>query len=299
MNKMRKVLSSILAFLMVLSFVQMPAKVSAAEVSAEAKALAGQLIKYYETHQESAQTDIERVLDEMEAIDPGYAEVWDGIMDYWTVVNTPGFANEDKVPEGLPTDDSLCIVILGYALNSDGTMKPELIGRLQAGLNVANQYPNAYVCVTGGGTAAGNKEVTEGGLMGDWLLENGLAPERLIRETRASDTVGNARYTYDILATTYPTVDKVVIVTSDYHIPRGSILYQSKFLTEAYLTGGREIKVIDNSGNETGSNGYENLSLQVSGVASITGVSKASSVPALAVLESFEARLLSPLSRSS
>ena len=299
MNKMKKVLSSILAFLMVLSFVQMPAKVSAAEVSAEAKALAGQLIKYYETHQESAQTDIERVLDEMEAIDPGYAEVWDGIMDYWTVVNTPGFANEDKVPEGLPTDDSLCIVILGFALNSDGTMKPELIGRLQAGLNVANQYPNAYVCVTGGGTASGNKDVTEGGLMGDWLLENGLAPERLIRETRASDTVGNARYTYDILATTYPTVDKVVIVTSDYHIPRGSILYQSKFLTEAYLTGGREIKVIDNSGNETGSNGYENLSLQVSGVASITGVSKASSVPALAVLESFEARLVSPLSRST
>lgn len=299
MNKMRKVLSSILAFLMVLSFVQMPAKVSAAEVSAEAKALAGQLIKYYETHQESAQTDIERVLDEMEAIDPGYAEVWDGIMDYWTVVNTPGFANEDKVPEGLPTDDSLCIVILGYALNSDGTMKPELIGRLQAGLNVANQYPNAYVCVTGGGTASGNKDVTEGGLMGDWLLENGLDEARLIRETRASDTVGNARYTYDILATTYPTVDKVVIVTSDYHIPRGSILYQSKFLTEAYLTDGRKINVIDNSGNETGSNGYENLSLQVSGVASITGVSKASSVDPLSVLESFEARLVSPLSRST
>ena len=77
----------------------MPVKVSAAEVSAEAKALAGQLIKYYESYQESAQTDIERVLDEMKAIDPGYAEVWDGIMDYWTVVNTPGFANEDTVPE--------------------------------------------------------------------------------------------------------------------------------------------------------------------------------------------------------
>ena len=284
---------------MVLSFVQMPVKVSAAEVSAEAKALAGQLIKYYESYQESAQTDIERVLDEMEEIDPGYAEVWEGIMDYWTVVNTPGFANEDTVPEGLPTDDSLCIVILGFALNSDGTMKPELIGRLQAGLNVANQYPNAYVCVTGGGTASGNPNVTEGGLMGDWLLEQGLAPERLIRETRAGDTVGNARYTYDILSTTYPTVDKVVIVTSDYHIPRGSILYQSKFLTEAYITDGRKINVIDNSGNETGSNGYENLSLQVSGVASITGVSKASSVDPLSVLESFEARLVSPLSRST
>lgn len=288
MNKMKKVLSSILAFLMVFSLVQMPVKVSAAEASSEAKALAGQLITYYKNYQESAQTDIERVLDEMEAIDAEYAKVWEQIMDYWTVVNTPGFANEDKVPEGLPTDDSLCIVILGFALNSDGTMKDELIGRLQAGLNVANQYPNAYVCVTGGGTASGNPNVTEGGLMGDWLLEQGLDPNRLIRETRAGDTVGNARYTYDILSTTYPTVDKVVIVTSDYHIPRGSVLYNSKFLTEAFATGGRKISVINNSGNETGSNGYETISLQASGVASITGVSAASSVT-LSNLVSFTA----------
>lgn len=290
MNKMKKILSSILAFLMVLSLVQMPAKVSAAEASSEVKALAGQLITYYNNHQESAQTDIERVIDEMAELDADYAQVWADIMDYWSTVNQPGFANEDTVPEGLPTDDSLAIVILGFALNADGTMKDELVGRLQAGLNVANAYPNAYVVVTGGGTAANNPNVTEGGLMGDWLLEQGLDESRLIRETRAGDTVGNATYTYDILSTTYPSVDSVVIVTSDYHIPRGSILYHSKFLTEAYKTGGRSIKVIDNSGNETGSEGYERLSLQASGLASITGVSAASSVPALSTLVTFEVK---------
>lgn len=106
-------------------------------------------------------------------------------MDYWSYVNTDMPVNLNVAPDGLAQDDSLCIVILGFALNSDGTMKDELIGRLETGLASAEKYPNAYVVVTGGGTAAGNPNVTEGGLMGEWLLEHGLDEERLIVEDQA------------------------------------------------------------------------------------------------------------------
>ena len=58
------------------------------------------------------------------------------------------------------------LVILGQRLKADGSMKDELIRRLKVGLDVSEQYPNAYVVCTGGGTAKENKEVTEAGQMG-------------------------------------------------------------------------------------------------------------------------------------
>ena len=47
-------------------------------------------------------------------------------MKYGDYVNTDMNVNVD----GLPNDDSLCITVLGFALNDDGTMKDELVGRL-------------------------------------------------------------------------------------------------------------------------------------------------------------------------
>ena len=193
-----------------------------------------ELIMYYQTYQDAAQTDIDRLLDDMAEIDPGEAKVWENIMSYWSDVNQEGFTNVGTIPQGLPTDDSMAIVILGFKLQSDGTMDPELVGRLQVGLEIANTYPNSYVVVTGGGTAANNPNVTEGGLLGEWMLEQGLAPERLIVENNAADTVGNAQLTYQILAAQYPQVDSIVLVTSDYHVPRGCMLYNTKFVYEAY-----------------------------------------------------------------
>ncbi len=235
-----------------------------------------QLIAYYRDDQEDAETDIARVLSEMAEADAQKAEAWTQIMDYWSYVNTDMPVNLNVAPDGLAQDDSLCIVILGFALNSDGTMKDELIGRLETGLASAEKYPNAYVVVTGGGTAAGNPNVTEGGLMGEWLLEHGLDEERLIVEDQAPDTVGNAENTYRILSEQYPSVKDLVMVTSDYHVPRGSILFYSKCLLSAYESGGEPLQVIANAGYETGSQGYESIALQASGVASVAGVSVSS-----------------------
>ena len=50
-------------------------------------------------------------------------------MDYWSYANNEMILYPDVLPEGLPKDDSLCIVVLGYELAPDGSMKKELIGR--------------------------------------------------------------------------------------------------------------------------------------------------------------------------
>ncbi len=233
-----------------------------------AKKLASQLTVYYENYQEAAETDIERVLGEIKLADEGYGAAWEKIMNYWRQANADGFTNVGTVPQGLPQDDSLCIVILGYALNKDGTMHEELIGRLETGLAIAMAYPNAYVCVTGGSSVP---NFTEGDLMGKWLVQHGLEESRLIVENASRNTVENASFTYKILNTQYKQVNQIVLVTSEYHVPRGSILYYTKFVLGAYSSGGSEIEIVSNAGFHTGK-GSESFALQAQGMRSIAGL---------------------------
>ena len=271
MRILKKWVLAFTAFTMIISLFTVTSSVQAASVNADT--YIKQLIAYYRDYQENAATDIQRVLQELKAVDESKYEAWKQIMNYWSYANTDMVVNDGVAADGLPNDNSVCIVILGFALNSDGTMKSELIGRLQAGLDTANKYPNAYVVVTGGGTASGNPNVTEGGLMGEWLLDQGLSADRLIIENKAPDTVGNAKNTYDILSSNYPDVKSLIMVTSDYHVPRGSILFYSKCLLAAYESGGKPLEMISNAGYNTGSKGYETISLQASGVATVAGVS--------------------------
>ncbi len=271
MRILKKWVLAFTAFTMIISLFTVTSSVQAASVNADT--YIKQLIAYYRDYQENAATDIQRVLQELKAVDESKYEAWNQIMNYWSYANTDMVVNDGVAADGLPNDNSVCIVILGFALNSDGTMKSELIGRLQAGLDTANKYPNAYVVVTGGGTASGNPNVTEGGLMGEWLLDQGLSADRLIIENKAPDTVGNAKNTYDILSSNYPDVKSLIMVTSDYHVPRGSILFYSKCLLAAYESGGKPLEMISNAGYNTGSKGYETISLQASGVATVAGVS--------------------------
>lgn len=167
--------------------------------------------------------------------DAPLGEAWGGIMEYWDYADTRLELNYERLPEDLPKDDSLCIVVLGFQLLPDGGMSPEMLGRCELALTAAKQYPNAYLAVTGGGTAAGNAAVTEAGVMARWFLEQGIDERRIIQEERSSTTDENAKYTLKILTEQLPQIRSIAIVTSDYHVPLGCTLF-----TEAALLYGCE-----------------------------------------------------------
>ena len=292
MKGLRKLFAALMSVMMVCTLIQFPLHVEAA---ADADTYIKELISYYKNYQDAASTDIERVLEKLNAVDPVQGDSWTRIMKFWSEVNQPGYVNEyteEQLEQGLtlssdiPNDNTVAVVILGYGLNSDGTMKDELVGRLKTGKAIADKLPNAYIVVTGGVEKNG---WTEAARMSEWLLNEGVEDSRIIREDQAGDTVGNAKNTYKILVEQYPKVDSIVLVTGDYHVPRGSILYYSKFVLEAAANNSKEIKIISNGGYETGSNGYETYSLQASGVCSVAGVSS-SSLPTvtLSVLETLK-----------
>ena len=267
---MKRIGTVLTVFLMIAGMFFMPMNAKAAETTDEC---IKELIELYGNKQEKAADKIQKTLDELKSMDAELGEVWQQIMDYWSYANTEMDVLLNAVPENLPADDSLCIIVLGLKLNDDGTMQEELVGRLETGLAIAEAYPNSYIAVTGGGTAKNNPEATEGQLMGEWLLAQGLDSDRVIIEDRAPDTVGNAENTYKILKENYPQVDSVVLISSDYHVPRGCLLFQSKFILDAFEKGEEPIEIIASVGFETGKKSYESFPLQARGLASVASSS--------------------------
>lgn len=190
----------------------------------------------------SVQVDI----DKLAALDKESADRWEAIIKYWNDANEKDFVNKDILPDGLPDDNSLCIVVLGYQLNADGTMKDELIGRLETALDNADKYPNAYILVTGGGTASANSSATEADCMAEWLIENDIAEDKVIIENMSKTTAENALFSYAILDRDYPEVSSIAIVTSDYHIPLGCMLFNSELMLDRNKNIG-DIAVVANS----------------------------------------------------
>lgn len=249
-----------------------------AEAAETATPYIQRMIQYYQYHQENALEQIDVLLDHISSIDSGQGMLWREIMGKWREFNTMAL-NYQELPEGLPEDDSLCIVVLGYALNADGSMTPELVARLETALRSAQKYPNAFIAVTGGGTAA-NAATTEAREMASWLHQNGISPDRIILEERSLSTTENAIHTYRLLAKGYPSVTSLAVITSQYHMVRGCALFQTMSSCAA-AKGGRRMDVIASAVNATAKT-HESMSYLARGISAIAGIPYVkTTVPAL------------------
>lgn len=214
---------------------------------------------------------IESCLDALEAESPAEGALWRRIMTDWVRLNEAGFEDHRVLPDDLPQDDSLCVVVFGYGLGADGSIQPELEDRLYVALNAARQYPDAYVAVTGGQTSevAG---VTEGGQMAAWLRAQGVAESRLIVEDQALSTTQNAANTYKLLTSAYPQVKTLAVVTSDYHVACAGVLLQIWSDYQSQVNGAPALNVASGASCATDTPvGDRMLSSQAWGIAQITG----------------------------
>lgn len=214
---------------------------------------------------------IESCLDALEEESPAEGALWRRIMTDWVRLNEAGFEDHRVLPDDLPQDDSLCIVVFGYGLDADGSIRPELEDRLYVALNAARQYPDAYVAVTGGQTSevAG---VTEGGQMAAWLRAQGVAGSRLIVEDQALSTTQNAANTYKLLTSAYPQVKTLAVVTSDYHVACAGVLLQIWSDYQSQVNGAPALNVAAGASCATDTPvGDRMLFSQAWGIAQITG----------------------------
>ena len=125
----------------------------------------------------------------------------------------------------VPEKDKDYLVVLGCGLKKDGSPTPLLKGRLDLALDFDKKQreaggKEARFLVSGG---QGPDEVRpEAHAMRDYLLEQGIAPERIDVEDRSTDTAENMRFSRDIIHASDPAA-KVAFFTTNYHVFRAGL----------------------------------------------------------------------------
>lgn len=206
-----------------------------------------ELAVYYGNYGSGAEAKTGELLKELYAADPVLGAKWESILLLWKTVSEGPEINEGILPDGLPETDELCMIVLGFQLNPDGSMKDELVERLTVAKASAEKYPHALIVCTGGGTASENRDATEAGEMAKWLVENGVDPQRVIVENQSLTTAQNAILTRKILTEQYPQVKQLAIISSDYHIATGLLLFGAEETLQAEEAGKETLKVVSNA----------------------------------------------------
>lgn len=206
-----------------------------------------ELLVYYGRYGDEAGQKTAELLAQLRSVDPDAASRWESILLLWQSVENGTEIHPEILPDGLPDTDELCLVVLGFQLNPDGSMRDELIQRLHVALACAEKYPRALIVCTGGGTASENKSATEAGKMAEYLIDQGVDPARIIVEDRSQTTAQNAIYTCEILAERYPQTRQLAIVSSDYHIATGLLLFGAQATLTAEKAGEEHFRVVSNA----------------------------------------------------
>lgn len=109
-------------------------------------------------------------------------------------------------------------IVLGAKVNKGAVPSQALENRLQAALAYANKYPHIVLVLSGGQGA--DEDAPEALVMYRYLMEHGIAPQRLVIEDTSTSTYENITHSLKLL----PKVEGVTIITNDYHCERAKII---------------------------------------------------------------------------
>ncbi|MBQ3404900.1 MAG: YdcF family protein [Oscillospiraceae bacterium] len=124
--------------------------------------------------------------------------------------------------KGDPDCSAKYIIVLGAGVNGYAPSL-SLTERLETVLDYMERHPESTAVVSG---AKGEGEsVSEAQAMYTWLIDRGIAPERIIKEERARNTEENLKYSFDALRSYGAEIeDNVAVVSSEYHLYRAGRL---------------------------------------------------------------------------
>ncbi len=124
----------------------------------------------------------------------------------------------------VPPDGADAIIVLGAGVQND-----EVTDTLEKRLNKAIEYyennPQALIVVTGG--LGDGDTITEAQAMENYLVEQGIPKEIIIKEENATSTYENFVYSKEILDEQFGGHYDIVYTTNDFHILRAGIIAQS------------------------------------------------------------------------
>ncbi|MGW6004049.1 SanA/YdcF family protein [Oerskovia enterophila] len=117
-----------------------------------------------------------------------------------------------QVNDVASTPERPVVIVLGAGLRPDGSPSTFLRRRLDAARELYEQGKVQVVLVSGDNSREGYDEPTA---MLDWLVEQGVPAEHVVRDFAGFDTHDTCVRAHEIFGVT-----EAVVVTQDYHLPR-------------------------------------------------------------------------------
>lgn len=128
---------------------------------------------------------------------------------------------ERSVKSSLPPDEKYdAIIVLGAQVKPDGKLSVQLEWRLNTAYEA---YARKKVPVVVCGAQGKNEPVTEAEAMKAYLSARGVSEEDILTDPDSFNTRQNL-VNAAVLLEKYPAISRVLIVTSDYHVPRSLAL---------------------------------------------------------------------------
>ena len=128
---------------------------------------------------------------------------------------------EGSVLKTVPSSDQYdAIIVLGAQVNPDGTPSVQLSWRLDA---AAEAYRNKAVPIVVCGAQGADEPMPEAENMKNYLIQKNIPEKDILTDPKSFNTRQNLQNASKLLENR-PDIRKVLIVTSDYHVPRSLAL---------------------------------------------------------------------------
>ncbi len=128
---------------------------------------------------------------------------------------------EHNIPAPKPSD---AIIVLGAQVNADGQPSKQLTLRLEEALKAYQAAPMTIVVT---GAQGVNEPASEASVMKGWLTARGVPAEQVLTDEISFNTQQNIQSARDLLP---PNTKQVLIITSDYHLPRAMAIARDQGL---------------------------------------------------------------------
>ena len=121
------------------------------------------------------------------------------------------------------------VIVLGSGLRYGTHLSPEGKKRSDKAIEYLKKYPHLNVFLTGGQGI--DEKVPESVVMKEYFLENGIDEDRIFLEDRSKSTNENIKFYIEALQDEDMEYRNILLVTSDFHMPRAGIIARHYGLT--------------------------------------------------------------------
>lgn len=119
-------------------------------------------------------------------------------------------------------ENSSFIVVLGSGLKNGDQLSKEGKKRSDKAIEYSKKYPHLKIFLTGGQGI--NENIPESTAFKNYFIQNGIDEDRILYEDKSASTDENIKFMLETLETKNIKVEKILLVTSDFHMPRAVII---------------------------------------------------------------------------